>query len=211
MMAFSPSDEEPSVQPVRPQPARSQPADQTDPRDELAQHLPALRAFAISLCRDVHTADDLVQDTIVKAWTNIEKFTVGTNMRAWLFTILRNTFFSLKRKRKREVGDADGVHAARLASKPDHDGRLAFADFRRAFLELSDEHREVLILAGATGFSYEEVAEMTGVAVGTVKSRVSRARARLCELLGLEEGEDLLAGQDAAAIAAVVADRTPAA
>ena len=161
-----------------------------DPREELPDHLPALRAFAISLCGETSMADDLVQDAIIKAWTNIEKFQPGTNMRAWLFTILRNTFFSIKRKRKREVPDSDGVHAARLYEKPAHDGRLAFNDFRQAFAKLSPEHREVLILAGASGFSYEEVAEMTGVAVGTVKSRVNRARARLCEILGLKAGED---------------------
>jgi RNA polymerase sigma-70 factor (ECF subfamily) len=172
-----------------------------DPRDELPVHLPALRAFAISLSGDVSSADDLVQDTIVKAWTNIEKFEPGTNMRAWLFTILRNTFFSVKRKRKREVPDSDGAHAARLYEKPAHDGRLAFTDFRKAFDELSAEHREVLILAGASGFSYEEVAAMTGVAVGTVKSRVNRARARLCERLGLEAGEDPISGADGATLA----------
>lgn len=182
-----------------------------DPRDELPAHLPALRAFAISLCGDVSAADDLVQDTIVKAWTNIEKFTAGTNMRAWLFTILRNTFFSIKRKRKREVSDSDGVHAGRLCEKPAHDGRLAFNDFRRAFNQLSPEHREVLILAGASGFSYEDVAEMTGVAVGTVKSRVNRARARLCDLLGLAEGEDPISGADAATLAVVSAAGTQAA
>lgn len=172
-----------------------------DPRDDLPEHLPALRAFAISLCGSTSAADDLVQDTIVKAWTNIDKFQPGTNMRAWLFTILRNTFFSVKRKHKREVPDSDGIHAGRLYDKPAHDGRLAFNDFRKAFNQLSPEHREVLILAGASGFSYEDVAEMTGVAVGTVKSRVNRARARLCELLGLQAGEDPISGADGATIA----------
>lgn len=183
----------------------------SDPRDDLVEHLPALRAFAISLCGNVTAADDLVQDTIVKAWTNIEKFQSGTNMRAWLFTILRNTFFSHRRKTRREVSDSDGVMAGRLCEKPAHDGRLAFADFRSAFAQLSDEHREVLILAGASGFSYEEVAEMTGVAVGTVKSRVNRARARLCELLGLEQGEDPISGADGATMAVVAASGIQAA
>jgi len=183
----------------------------TDPRDELPEHLPALRAFAISLCGNVATADDLVQDTIVKAWTNIDKFAVGTNLRAWLFTILRNTFFSLRRKRKREVADPDGIHAGALSEKPAHDGRLAFSDFRVAFQQLSAEHREVLILAGASGFSYEEVAEMTGVAIGTVKSRVNRARARLCDLMGLAEGENPLSGVDAATEGIVNAGGTRAA
>ncbi|MEZ5779797.1 MAG: RNA polymerase sigma factor [Paracoccaceae bacterium] len=172
-----------------------------DPRDELPEHLPALRAFAISLTRETSSADDLVQDTIVKAWTNMDKFETGTNLRAWLFTILRNTFYSIRRKRKREVPDPDGIHAGRLSEKPAHDGRLAMTDFRKAFDQLSPEHREVLILVGASGFSYEEAAGMMGVRVGTVKSRANRARARLCDMLGLEEGEDPVADPDGAMLA----------
>lgn len=174
--------------------------DSAAPRDQLPTHLAALRAFAISLTRNVASADDLVQDTIVKAWTNIDKFELGTNLRAWLFTILRNTFYSDIRKRRREIADPDGVHAGRLSVKPDHDGRLALADFRKAFDQLSAEHREVLILVGASGFSYEEAAKMTGVAIGTVKSRANRARARLCDLLGLAEGEDPLPETDGATL-----------
>jgi RNA polymerase sigma-70 factor, ECF subfamily len=172
-----------------------------DPRDELPDHLAALRAFAISLTRNVASADDLVQDTIVKAWTNLDKFEPGSNMRAWLFTILRNTFYSDRRKHRREVSDPDGVHAATLFEKPAHDGRLAFAEFRVAFDRLSPEHREVLILVGASGFAYEEAAEMMGVAVGTVKSRANRARAKLSEILGIDSGEDVLAGMDGATLA----------
>lgn len=159
-----------------------------DPRDDLVNHLGALRAFAISLTRNSATADDLVQDTLVKAWTNIEKFEHGSNMRAWLFTILRNTFYSLRRKRKREVEDGDGALSATLAQKPDHDGRLHMRDFQVAFAQLNDEQREALTLVGAGGFSYEEAAEMCGVKTGTIKSRVNRARARLAELMEL--GDD---------------------
>lgn len=172
----------------------------TDPRDELPEHLPALRAFAMSLTRNSASADDLVQDTIVKAWSNIDKFQAGTNLRAWLFTILRNTFYSDQRKRKRELPDPDGIHAASLCEKPAHDGRLAMNDFLQAFDQLSPEHREVLVLVGASGFAYEEAAQMMGVAVGTVKSRANRARARLAELLHLEDGEDLLVEADKAAL-----------
>ncbi len=160
-----------------------------DPRDELVAHLPALRAFAISLTRNGAAADDLMQDTIVKAWSNMDKFRPGTNLRAWLFTILRNTFYSGRRKIRREVPDSDGLYAARLATKPDHDGRLALRDFRAAFDQLPDEQREALILVGASGFAYEEAAAMCGVAVGTVKSRANRGRKRLAELLNLAEGE----------------------
>ena len=168
-----------------------------DPRDELVDHLPALRAFALSLTRNGAAADDLVQDTIVKAWTNIEKFQAGTNMRAWLFTILRNTFYSGRRKAKREVPDVDGVFTAGLAEKPNHDGRLQLTDFRKAFEQLPDEQREALILVGAQGFSYEEAAAMCGCAIGTIKSRANRGRSKLAELMHLEEGEQLTMTDDA--------------
>ncbi len=162
-----------------------------DPREEMVAHLPALRAFALSLCRNGATADDLVQETILKAWGNLDKYNTGTNLRAWLFTILRNTYYSSRRKRGREVSDSDGIHAARLAQKPDHDGRLAMADFWKAFEHLPDEQREALILVGASGFSYEEAAETCGCAVGTIKSRANRGRKRLAELLKLGEDEEM--------------------
>ena len=168
-----------------------------DPRDQLVEHLRPLRAFAISLTRNVTAADDLVQETILKAWASIDKFQRGSNLQAWLFTILRNTYYSSLRKSRREVADPDGAHAATLSVKPEHDGRMAFTDFLRAFDTLSDEHREVLILVGASGFSTEEAAEMMGVAAGTVKSRASRARKRLAHLLGLAEGEGMFSGVDA--------------
>lgn len=164
---------------------------ETDPRDALVEHLPAMRAFAISLTRNTATADDMVQDTLVKAWTNIEKFEAGTNMRAWLFTILRNTYYSSRRKSKREVADVEGVHTEALAEKPAHDGRLQMADFRVAFSQLTDEQREALLLVGASGFSYEEAADMCGVAIGTIKSRIGRARQRLTELMELDEDDKL--------------------
>ncbi len=173
-------------QPTDPRPDGPHP---TDPRDEIVEHLPSLRAFAVSLTRNSATADDIVQDTIVKAWSNIDKFQPGTNMRAWLFTILRNTFYSLRRKRSREVADVDGVYAAQLSEKPAHDGRLAMRDFERAFVQLPFDQREALLLVGASGFSYEEAAEMCGCAVGTVKSRANRGRKRLADLLHLDEGE----------------------
>lgn len=162
-----------------------------NPRDELVTHLGALRAFALNLTRNDATADDLVQDTIVKAWKNIDRFEVGTNMRAWLYTILRNTFYSDYRKKRREVQDSDGIFAATLSVKPDHDGRLAMGDFMKAFDQLNDEQREALTLVGASGYAYHEAAEICGVATGTMKSRVGRARARLAELLEFEQKEFL--------------------
>ncbi|SDI90157.1 RNA polymerase sigma factor [Alloyangia pacifica] len=174
----------------------------SDPRDEIVTHLPALRAFAFSLTRNFALADDMVQDTLVKAWTKINTFEQGTNMRAWLFTILRNTYYSNRRKAGREVSDAEGVFTESLSEKPAHDGRLQMNDFRRAFVQLTDEQREALILVGAQGFSYEEAAETCGVAVGTIKSRVNRARARLAELLNLDE-DDRLEMTDQATMAVV--------
>jgi RNA polymerase sigma-70 factor (ECF subfamily) len=169
-------------------PARQQPV-APDPRDEIVTHVKAMRAFALSLTRDLSSADDLVQDTIVKAWSNIDKFQPGTNMRAWLFTILRNTFYSDRRRAKRVVSDTDGVMTDAIAVKPDHDGHLAMTDFRRAFEELSDEQREALILVGAQGISCEEAADMCGCAVGTIKSRVNRGRRRLVEILKLDASD----------------------
>ncbi|MCZ0812647.1 MAG: RNA polymerase sigma factor [Pseudomonadota bacterium] len=176
--------------------------DTPDPKKELIEHLPAMRAFAMSLTRNPATADDLVQDTIVKAWGNFDRFKPGTNLRAWLFTILRNTYYSLYRKRRREVEDPEGQMAGAISEKPAHDGHLVMTDFREAFAQLSDEQREVLILVGAEGFSYEDAAEMCGCAVGTVKSRTNRARKRLAELMHLDEDEGLEM-TDAATLAVV--------
>jgi RNA polymerase sigma-70 factor (ECF subfamily) len=162
-----------------------------DPREEITQHLRPLRAFAVSLTRDPIIADDIVQDTIVKAWTNIGQFQAGTNMRAWLFTILRNTYYSNIRKLKREVEDVDGVHSAKISEKPAHDGRLQFNELRRAFEQLPLEQREALMLVGVSGFSYEEAASMCDVAVGTMKSRANRARAKLAVLMDHQPGESL--------------------
>jgi RNA polymerase sigma-70 factor (ECF subfamily) len=146
--------------------------------------MPTLRAFARSLCANETRADDLVQETLLKALTHIDSFDPGSNLRAWLFTILRNTFFSELRKTKREVEDVDGVHAEQLSEAPRQPGAVDLEDFKIAFASLHQEHREVLTLVGLVGMSYEEAAEVCGCAVGTVKSRVSRARRRLGELMG---------------------------
>ena len=181
-----------------------------EPRDEIVQHLPAMRAFALSLTRNSALADDMVQDSLVKAWTKIHTFEPGTNMRAWLFTILRNTYYSNRRKAGREVSDADGLMTEGLSEKPAHDGRLQRADFRRPFAQLNDEQREALVLVGASGFSYEEAAGMCGVAVGTIKSRTNRARARLAALMQMTEDE-ALEMTDSATMAVVSGNRSTAA
>lgn len=161
----------------------------SDPQDEMLEHLPSLRAFAMSLTRDRSQADDLVQETIMRAWANIDQFQVGTNMRAWMFTILRNHFYTTQRKQKREIGDEDGALAAQLSVKPAHDGHLALEEFKDAFAQLRVEQREALLLVGVSGFSVEEAAEMCGCAPGTIKSRASRGRKQLAALLKLDDGE----------------------
>ena len=160
-------------------------------RDNLIRILPNLRAFAISLTGRPDYADDLVQDAIIRAWTQFESFEPGSNLKAWLFTILRNEYFSQIRKTKREVEDPDGIHAGQLVESPSQHGMMDLDDFKQALNKLPDDQREAVILVGASGFTYEEAAEICGVAPGTVKSRVSRARVTLIELLGLSGDEDL--------------------
>jgi RNA polymerase sigma-70 factor (ECF subfamily) len=174
----------------------SVPADSGEVRAAIVALLPNLRAFARSLCPNPARADDLVQDALVKALANIHRFERGSNLRAWLFTILRNTYYSDLRKKRREVEDAEGEHAARLADRPSQNGALDLDDFKRVFAELSEDHREVLTLVGAMGLAYEEAAEICGCAVGTIKSRANRARRRLAELLGIDtQDDDAAAGQ----------------
>ena len=159
-------------------------------KDGLLAAIPNLRAFAISLCGTADKADDLVQETLVRAWDKQASFQPGTNLRAWLFTILRNEFYSQMRKRGREVSDADGALTVAMATHPEQAGKLDMQDFQAALAELPDDQREAIILIGATGLSYEEAAEICECAVGTVKSRVSRARKRLSELLGVSDSSE---------------------
>src|SRR5215212_5241297 len=172
-------------------------------RDALLAAVPSLRAFAISLCGQVDRADDLVQDTLLRALSNIDRFERGTNLNAWLFTILRNLFHSEYRKRRREVEDPDGSYAGRLKIQPEQGSRLDFEDFRAALNRLPHDQREAVLLVGASGFSYEEAANICGCAVGTIKSRVNRARVRLAEMLDIEGADDF--GPDVATRAALQA------
>ncbi|MFZ2100158.1 MAG: sigma-70 family RNA polymerase sigma factor [Oricola sp.] len=159
-------------------------------KDGIVAVIPNLRAFAISLCGAADKADDLVQETLVRAWDKQASFQPGTNLRAWLFTILRNEFYSQMRKRGREVSDADGALTAAMAVHPEQGGKLDVQDFQVALAKLPADQREAIILVGATGLSYEEAAEVCGCAIGTVKSRVSRARTRLGELLGITDSSE---------------------
>jgi RNA polymerase sigma-70 factor (ECF subfamily) len=169
-------------------------------RDELIAAIPSLRAFALSLTNDPTRADDLVQDALVRAWSSFDRFERGTNLHAWLFTILRNNLYSEHRKRRREVEDVDGVYAETLVAAPEQHGHLDLDDFRRALAQLPLDQREALILVGAQGFSYEEAASVCGCAVGTIKSRVNRARARLATLLSVSDPSEI--GPDCLTMAA---------
>jgi RNA polymerase sigma-70 factor (ECF subfamily) len=162
-------------------------------RDDVVGLIPALRAFAWSLSHNGSDADDLVQDTLIKAWTNKDKFEPGTNLRAWLFTILRNTYYTAVLRRRREVRDEAGEYAGALKTPPTQDWSVAMHALRDALQKLPDEHREALILVGAAGLSYEEAAEICGCALGTIKSRVNRARARLLKIMDAEDATDVMA------------------
>src|SRR6185437_9506478 len=175
------------------------PAETPSFKRDLLATLPSLRAFAFSLSGRHDKADDLVQDTIMKAWAKQESFELGTNIKAWLFTILRNEFYSQMRKRGREIQDSDGLFTERLSVHPSQFGHMDLVDFKKALDQLPDDQREAVILIGASGFSYEEAAEICDCAIGTMKSRVSRARTRLQDLLQVsgegDYGPDAISSQ----------------
>ena len=158
-------------------------ADAAQFKRQLAATIPHLRAFARSLCGRPDFADDLVQEAMLKAWAARDRFEPGTNLRAWTFTILRNCYLTEMRRNK-FVGDYDEVVAERTLQAPmGQEDPLHLADMRRALMTLPRERREAILLVGAGGFSYEEAAEICQTAVGTMKSRVGRARAALTEML----------------------------
>jgi RNA polymerase sigma-70 factor (ECF subfamily) len=154
-------------------------------RDDIVRLLPSLRAFAWSLARNGSDADDLVQETLIKAWGNRDKFTPGTNLRAWLFTILRNTWYTTVGKRRREVPDEDGHFAEMLTAQPNQEWTCELTSLKAALDDLPPDHREAIVMVGAAGLSYEEAAEISGCALGTIKSRVNRARNRLARVLDM--------------------------
>ncbi len=156
-------------------------------RDDLMGAIPALRTFAFSLCGDPTRSDDLVQETMVKAWTNQHRFQLGTNIIAWLFTILRNQFYSELRKHRREVEDADGAIAAQIAVPAAQEHSADLRTIQAHLAKLPAGQREAIMLVAAQGMTYEAAAEVIGCQVGTVKSRVSRARAALLEQLGMQD------------------------
>lgn len=168
-------------------PAESESLSDSDFKDQLAQVIPHLRAFGRSLSGNRDTADDLVQETLLKAWSARSRFRAGTNMRAWTFIILRNLFLSQMRRSK-FTGEWDDLAADKLLAAPaSQDRHVELGDLQRALMELPETQREALILVGAGGFAYEEAAEICGCAVGTIKSRVARGRTALEEIM--EDGK----------------------
>jgi RNA polymerase sigma-70 factor (ECF subfamily) len=150
---------------------------------ELLACLPHLRAFAIFLTRNRDRADDLVQDTMVRALSAAHQFQAGTNLRTWLFTILRNQHYSALRKNRMQVQSLDDPTTREPSVPANQEASLEFSDFRRAFWQLSEDRREALILIGASGLSYDEAAKLCGCPRGTIKSRVSRARSDILRIL----------------------------
>ena len=164
------------------------PVDNKAFRDGLVEMIPALRAFARSLCGQRDMADDLAQETLAKAWQAREKFQMGTNLKAWLFVILRNEFYSNHRRAKTASDySAAQSHQSEGAEAEQH-SRLDLTDLMRAFSRLPSEQKEALILT-ASEFSYDEAAQICGCAVGTIKSRVSRARKHLQTLVDGDAGQ----------------------
>jgi RNA polymerase sigma-70 factor (ECF subfamily) len=157
-------------------------------RSALLSLVPDLRAFAVSLCGSRDQGDDLVQETLLRAWAHLGDFKDGTNMAAWLFTILRNHFLSEYRKRRHRAEDIGERHAARITIVPEQEGWAISTDLRYALDRLPVNQREAVILVGASGLSLAEAASFCGCKVGTIKSRVSRGRARLAELLAGDVG-----------------------
>ena len=179
-------------------------------RDQLVALLPSLRAFARGLCRHREMADDLAQDTMMRAWAARESYTQGSNFRAWMFMIMRNQFYTTLRKNSRTTSlDPEVAERVLVVAPAQHNG-INVDDVAKALQKLPAEQREVLLLIGANGLSYEEAAEIMGCAMGTVKSRLARGRAALTALIDGPIDDTLFAspqprarlgsGQDAASV-----------
>ena len=175
-----------------PERTKHSPADE-EFRKELLDVLPHLRAFARGLSGRADFADDLVQEAAIKAWSARDRYQAGTNMRAWTFAILRNHYLSELRRSKRQTDLDDGAAERMLVMEADQEGPIHLDDMEGALQQLAPERREAVLLVGASGFSYEEAAEIAGCPIGTMKSRVARARADLAQMLDAEP--ELLKGK----------------
>lgn len=155
-------------------------------QDQVVALIPRLRAYAMSLSGSSAEADDIVQDALVRAWRFRDGYQMGTNLRAWLYRIVRNAFYTQAAKRRDTVEDVDGRWAATLSCTPDQEWRVQYAELLRALDQLSPDTRDALLLVVSSGLSYQEAAEICGCAVGTMKSRVNRARGRLAQIVDFD-------------------------
>jgi RNA polymerase sigma-70 factor, ECF subfamily len=155
-------------------------------RSNLLKAIPKLRAFALSLCRNTERADDLVQETLMRACASIAQFRPGTSMTPWLTAILRNQYYSEYRKRRREIGDPEGIHASMLVSPAAQLPHISCGELGTALTTLPAEMRQAIVMVGACGLSYEDAARACGCAIGTIKSRVHRGRSRLASMLHID-------------------------
>ncbi|MDQ2066986.1 sigma-70 family RNA polymerase sigma factor [Xinfangfangia sp. CPCC 101601] len=171
-------------------------AGQSGTADELVAMIPGLRIYARNLMRGGSEVDDLVQETLMKALANLNSYQSGTNLRAWLFTIMRNSFLTRVSKRAREPVGAEDCVSGQLTCPPAHDTMMAGNKVLEAIDRLPQPYREALILVFLTGESYQDVAKICGCAIGTVKSRINRARHMIMEDLGASKVEDLITSRD---------------
>lgn len=155
-------------------------------QDQIIALIPRLRAYAMSLSGSSAEADDIVQDALMRAWRFRDGYQMGTNLRAWLYRIVRNAFYTQAAKRRDTVEDVDGRWAATLSCRPEQEWRVQYGELLRAMGQLSPDARDALLLVVSSGLSYQEAAEICGCAVGTMKSRVNRARGRLAQLVDFE-------------------------
>jgi RNA polymerase sigma factor (sigma-70 family) len=170
-----------------------------DIRSRIVELIPRLRRYARALTRDATAADDLVQDCLVRAVSKSHLWQQGTNLRAWLFTILHNQYINDVRRCVREgraVGLGDIKTEAELTRAPNQDKRLELRDLERALAKLPEEQQSALLLVGMEGMPYDEAAAVLGVPVGTIRSRLSRGREALRQLMGTETAQEE-AGLDA--------------
>ncbi len=171
------------MSPSEPEPAATDVDADQQFRDQLVALIPALRTFARGLCGWRDMADDMAQDALVRGWAARASFTPGTNFRAWMFMILRNQFYTTIRKNSRMTSWDPEVAERVLVEAPSQQHHIHLADVAKALQKLPPEQREVLLLIGANGLSYDETAEIVGCAMGTVKSRLARGRKALAELI----------------------------
>ncbi len=203
---------------AQPPPPERTRADEESFRDEFVALLPSMRAFARSLCRNRAEADDLAQTAMMNAWRARKSYMPGTNLRAWLYTILRNQYISERRRAATWRTDTS-VDDVVLPSPQNQEASVEMSDVQQALAKLPDEQREALILVGAGGFAYHEAAALCGCAVGTIKSRVARARRALASILGEErmpssdggaeadEGTSIMSGSATESVATKAGER----